>query len=300
MTAKPSSPRGLGRGLSALLGDAPLASAEAASAKGNGARAVAIDLLSPNPFQPRRVFDEQDLSELTESIRANGILQPIVVRTDPKAAGRFQIVAGERRWRSAQRAGLHDVPVVIREMSDDDALELAIVENVQRAGLNAIEEALGYQALVERFNYTQEDLAQNIGKSRSHIANMLRLLQLPAEVRQMVEAGKLSAGHARALVTAKDAVALAREAVERGLSVREMEALANAARTEPAKGGRKAKAPKDIDTVRLERDLRAATGCAVSIDVEPGRESGKLTIRFADMEKLDAVTNKLFRGSGVR
>ena len=294
MTAKPSSPRGLGRGLSALLGDAPVAQDN--GAKGNGGRNVAIDLITPNPFQPRRTFDVQDLRELTDSIRANGVLQPIVVRTDPKAAGRFQLIAGERRWRSAQRAGLHEIPVVIREMTDDDALEVAIVENVQRAGLNAIEEALGYHALVERFNYTQEDLATNIGKSRSHIANMLRLLNLPTEVRQMVEDGKLSAGHARALVTANDAVSLAREAVARGLSVREMEALANAARTEPTKGGRKGKLPKDIDTVRLERELKAATGCAVSIDVEAGREAGKLVIRFADMDKLDAVTTRLLRG----
>lgn len=298
MTAKPSSPRGLGRGLSALLGDAPIAQDNAA--KGNGGRNVAIDLITPNPFQPRRTFDEQDLRELTDSIRANGVLQPIVVRSDPKAPGRFQLIAGERRWRSAQRAGLHDIPVVIREMSDDDALEVAIVENVQRAGLNAIEEAMGYQALVERFNYTQEDLATNIGKSRSHIANMLRLLNLPVEVRQMVEDGRLSAGHARALITANDAAALAREAVTRGLSVREMEALANAARTEPTKGGRKGKAPKHIDTVRLERELKAATGCAVSIDIDAGRETGKLTLRFADLEKLDAVTAKLFRGSGIR
>ncbi len=294
MTAKPSSPRGLGRGLSALLGDAPAAQDNAS--KGNGGRNVAIDLISPNPFQPRRTFDEQDLRELTDSIRANGVLQPIVVRTDPKNPGRFQLIAGERRWRSSQRAGLHEIPVVIREMSDDDALEVAIVENVQRAGLNAIEEALGYHALVERFNYTQEDLATNIGKSRSHIANMLRLLNLPGEVRQMVEDGRLSAGHARALITANDAVALAREAVTRGLSVREMEALANAARTEPTKGGRKGKLPKDIDTVRLERELKAATGCAVSIDVEAGREAGKLIIRFADMDKLDAVTTRLLRG----
>ncbi len=292
MTAKPSTSRGLGRGLSALLGDAPPVQDNAPK---GGARTLAIDLISPNPFQPRRTFDETDLRELTDSIRANGVLQPIVVRTDPKAAGRFQLIAGERRWRSAQRAGLHEIPVVIREMTDDDALEIAIVENVQRAGLNAIEEALGYQALVERFNYTQEDLATNIGKSRSHIANMLRLLNLPAEVRQMVEDGRLSAGHARALITAKDAAALAREAVERGLSVREMEALANAARTEPAKGGRKAKLPKDVDTVRLERDLRVAIGCAVSIDVDAGKESGKVVIRFADMDKLDGVTQRLLR-----
>jgi len=294
MTAKPSSPRGLGRGLSALLGDAPVAQDNAS--KGNGARAVAVDLITPNPFQPRRTFDEQDLRELTESIRANGVLQPIVVRTDPKNPGRFQLIAGERRWRSSQRAGLHEIPVVIREMSDDDALEVAIVENVQRAGLNAIEEALGYQALVERFNYTQEDLATNIGKSRSHIANMLRLLNLPSRIKQMVEEGQLTAGHARALITARDPVHLAEEAVRKGLSVREIEALANASKTEPPKGGRKGKLPKDIDTVRLERDIKAATGCAISIDVDAHKESGKLTIRFADMDKLDGVTQKLLRG----
>lgn len=294
MTAKPSSPRGLGRGLSALLGDAP--AAQDSGAKGNGGRNVAIDLITPNPFQPRRTFDEQDLRELTDSIRANGVLQPIVVRTDPKNAGRFQLIAGERRWRSAQRAGLHDIPVVIREMTDDDALEIAIVENVQRAGLNAIEEALGYQSLVERFNYTQEDLATNIGKSRSHIANMLRLLTLPSRIRQMVEEGQLTAGHARALITAKDPIHLAEEAARKGLSVREMEALANAARTEPPKGGRKGKLPKDVDTVRLERDIKSAIGCAVSIDVDSHKESGKLVIRFADMDKLDAVTQRLLRG----
>jgi ParB family chromosome partitioning protein len=294
MTAKPSSTRGLGRGLSALLGDGPVTQDN--SSKGNGSRTVAIDLLSANPFQPRRTFDETDLRELTESIRANGVLQPVVVRTDPKDPGRFQLIAGERRWRSAQRAGLHEIPVVIREMSDDDALEVAIVENVQRAGLNAIEEALGYQALVERFSYTQEDLATNIGKSRSHIANMLRLLQLPTRIRQMLEEGQLTAGHARALITARDPIALAEEAARKGLSVREVEALVNAARTEPAKGGRKGKLPKDIDTVRLERDIKSAIGCAVSIDVDAAKESGKLVIRFADMDKLDAVTQRLLRG----
>ena len=162
-TAKPAAPRGLGRGLSALLGDAPPAQ-EAQGQRGNGARLIAIDLLGPNPFQPRRQFDETDLRELTESVRANGILQPIVVRPDPRGQGRFQIVAGERRWRSAQRAGLHEVPVVVRDFTDDQSLEVAIVENVQRAGLNSIEEALGYQALIDRFGYTQDKLAENVGK----------------------------------------------------------------------------------------------------------------------------------------
>ncbi|MBL9011406.1 MAG: ParB/RepB/Spo0J family partition protein [Alphaproteobacteria bacterium] len=293
-TAKPAAPRGLGRGLSALLGDAPPAQ-EAQGQRGNGARLIAIDLLGPNPFQPRRQFDETDLRELTESVRANGILQPIVVRPDPRGQGRFQIVAGERRWRSAQRAGLHEVPVVVRDFTDDQSLEVAIVENVQRAGLNSIEEALGYQALIDRFGYTQDKLAENVGKSRSHIANTLRLLQLPAEVRRLVEEGKLTAGHARALITAKDPVALAREAVARGLSVREMEALATSLRTTPAKGGRKAAhAPKDVDTLRLEKDLSAATGCRVTIEPDgANKDSGRVVIVYRDADALDEVLRRL-------
>ncbi len=292
-TSKPASPRGLGRGLSALLGDVP-ASADAGAGRGNGARQVAIDLLGPNPFQPRRAFDETDLRELTESVRANGILQPIVVRPDPRGGGRFQIVAGERRWRSAQRAGLHEVPVVVRDFTDDQSLEVAIVENVQRAGLNSIEEALGYQALIDRFSYTQDKLAENVGKSRSHIANTLRLLQLPKEVRQMVEDGKLTAGHARALITAKDPITLAREAVAKGLSVREMEALATSLRTLPVKGGRKAAhAPKDVDTLRLEKDMSAATGCRVAIEADAGGEGGRLIITYRDADAFDELLRRL-------
>ena len=293
-TAKPAAPRGLGRGLSALLGDVPAAQ-ETQGQRGNGARLVAIDLLGPNPFQPRRQFDETDLRELTESVRANGILQPIVVRPDPRGQGRFQIVAGERRWRSAQRAGLHEVPVVVRDFTDDQSLEVAIVENVQRAGLNSIEEALGYQALIDRFSYTQDKLAENVGKSRSHIANTLRLLQLPAEVRRLVEDGKLTAGHARALITAKDPVALAREAVARGLSVREMEALATSLRATPPKGGRKgAHAPKDVDTLRLEKDLSAATGCRVTIEPDgANKDSGRVVIVYRDADALDEVLRRL-------
>ncbi len=293
-TAKPAAPRGLGRGLSALLGDVPSVQ-ETQGQRGNGARLVAIDLLGPNPFQPRRQFDETDLRELTESVRANGILQPIVVRPDPRGQGRFQIVAGERRWRSAQRAGLHEVPVVVRDFTDDQSLEVAIVENVQRAGLNSIEEALGYQALIDRFSYTQDKLAENVGKSRSHIANTLRLLQLPAEVRRLVEDGKLTAGHARALITAKDPVALAREAVARGLSVREMEALATSLRATPAKGGRKgAHAPKDVDTLRLEKDLSAATGCRVTIEPDgANKDSGRVVIVYRDADALDEVLRRL-------
>ncbi len=293
MSGKPGGPRGLGRGLSALLGEAPPV-ADPANPKSTGLRHVSIDLLSPNPFQPRRVFVEADLQELTDSIRANGILQPIIVRPDPAGGGRYQIVAGERRWRSAQRAGLHEAPVVVREFTDDQSAEVAIIENVQRAGLNAIEEALGYQALVERFSYTQDKLAENVGKSRSHIANTLRLLVLPEDVRAMVEEGKLSAGHARALITADNPIALAREAVARGLSVREMEALARAAQTNPQKGGRKASAPKDIDTMRLEKDIAAALGCKVSIDPDGGeRESGKIVIHYKDVDQFDDILHRL-------
>ncbi|MCC6918138.1 MAG: ParB/RepB/Spo0J family partition protein [Alphaproteobacteria bacterium] len=292
MTSKPAS-RGLGRGLSALLGDAP-AEPEQQSGKAGGARQVAIDLLGPNPFQPRRIFDETELRELTESVRANGILQPIVVRPDPRSAGRFQIVAGERRWRSAQRAGLHEVPVVIRDFTDDQSLEVAIVENVQRAGLNSIEEALGYQSLIDRFRYTQEKLAENVGKSRSHIANTLRLLALPPEVRRLVEEGKLTAGHARALVTAADPIALAKAAVEQGLSVREMEALARSAQTTPQKGGRKATRPvKDVDTMRLEKDMSAATGCRVQIEPDHNGESGRVVISYRDADAFDELARRL-------
>jgi len=282
----------LGRGLSALLGDAP-SEPEQHSGKAGGARQVAIDLLGPNPFQPRRTFDETELRELTESVRANGILQPILVRPDPRGAGRFQIVAGERRWRSAQRVGLHEVPVVVRDFTDDRSLEAAIIENVQRAGLNSIEEALGYQSLIDRFRYTQEKLAENVGKSRSHIANTLRLLALPPEVQRLVEAGKLTAGHARALVTVDDPVALAKAAVEKGLSVREMEALARSVQTAPQKGGRKAAHPKDVDTMRMEKDMSAATGCRVSIEPDHNGESGRVVISYKDADAFDELARRL-------
>lgn len=294
MNAKPAASRGLGRGLGALLGDVADAPDLLRGGNSNGARLVAIDLLGPNPHQPRRMFDETELRELTESVRANGILQPIVVRPDPKSHGRFQIVAGERRWRAAQRAALHEVPVVIREFSDDQSLEAAVLENVQRADLNSIEEALGYQALIDRFAYTQQKLASNIGKSRSHIANTLRLLELPAEVRRMVEEGHLTAGHARALITAPDPLRLAREAVAKKLSVREVEALANAAKPEARRSGRKpSQAAKDVDTIRLEKDMSAATGSRVTIEQDAGKESGRVTIQYGSAEAFDEIWRRL-------
>lgn len=289
-TAKPAAPRGLGRGLSALLGDVPSVQ-ETQGQRGNGARLVAIDLLGPNPFQPRRQFDETDLRELTESVRANGILQPIVVRPDPRGQGRFQIVAGERRWRSAQRAGLHEVPVVVRDFTDDQSLEVAIVENVQRAGLNSIEEALGYQALIDRFSYTQDKLAENVGKSRSHIANTLRLLHMPQSVQAHLAAGRITAGHARAVAMGADPESIVEQVVARGLSVRDTEALARKSAEAPATARPRRTGGKDSDTQALENDLSEALGLKVEILDRNG--AGEVRIRYATLEQLDEICRRL-------
>lgn len=291
MTSKPAS-RGLGRGLSALLGDAP-SEPEQHSGKAGGARQVAIDLLGPNPFQPRRTFDETELRELTESVRANGILQPILVRPDPRGAGRFQIVAGERRWRSAQRVGLHEVPVVVRDFTDDRSLEAAIIENVQRAGLNSIEEALGYQSLIDRFRYTQEKLAENVGKSRSHIANTLRLLKLPESVKKYLSEGKLTAGHGRALLSHDDPETLAKAIVDGGgMNVRELEALTPEDRkTAKSKAAAKAKPAKSADIRALEKRLVDQLGMSVAINNRGSK--GELKIKYKSLEQLDAVCRKL-------
>src|SRR3569833_355345 len=215
----------LGRGLAALIGDmATVAGARTADSSG-AVRRLAIECITPNRHIPRRDFDPDQLEELTNSIREKGVMQPLLVRPSADDANMFEIIAGERRWRASQRAGLHDVPVIVREVDDKEALELAIIENVQRADLNPLEEAQGYEQLIEQFSYTQQDLAQVIGKSRSHVANTLRLLKLPREVREMVTSGQLTAGHARTLITAEDPAAVARGIVERGLSVREAEAL---------------------------------------------------------------------------
>ena len=219
--------KGLGRGLSALLADvatvdeAPRPEAGAGTAAGMGRDVVPIDRIRANPDQPRRAFDEKELQDLAASIREKGVIQPLILRPHPIAAGEYEIVAGERRWRAAQMAAVHELPAVVRELSDSDVLELAIIENIQRADLNPLEEAQGYRQLMERFGHTQERLAEALGKSRSHIANLLRLLTLPEPVLELVRAGKLTAGHARALVTAAHPEALARQVVEKDLSVRE-------------------------------------------------------------------------------
>lgn len=287
--------KGLGRGLSALLADMvpPPGGATAAEARPAGTRSVPIERIHPNPHQPRRSFGETELDELAASIRERGIIQPLLLRPHPGRPEEFQIVAGERRWRAAQRANLHELPAVVRELDDAQVLELAIIENVQRADLNAVEEAAGYRQLMDRFGHTQEQLAEALGKSRSHIANLLRLLSLPEAVLDLLRAGRLSAGHARALITAPDPVGLARQVIERDLSVRQTEALAKAVQR-PAPPP-VARAVKDADTRALEADLMANLRLKVSIDHKPGGQSGELRIRYGTLEELDGLCQLLSR-----
>lgn len=285
--------RGLGRGLSALFGDEAEEGAEGARAP----RRVAIELLHPGRYQPRRNFDQASLDSLVESIRAQGILQPLLVRRHPDIAEAYEIIAGERRWRAAQQARLHEVPVVLRDLSDREALEIALVENVQRQDLSPLEEAEGYRRLMEEFHHTQENLAQAVGKSRSHIANLLRLLALPPTVRQLLEEGSLSAGHARALLNAAEPSALAEEVVRRGLNVRQTERLAQAAKGGGARGGTAA-ARKDADTAALERELTTQLGLKVTISVTA--EGGALTIHYRSLDQLDEILRRLSRSPPAR
>jgi len=284
--------RGLGRGLSALMADVDTAPANEPQAARKSETTIDIARIAPNPDQPRRTFTEDALAELTASIREKGIIQPLVLRVNPRDPKGFEIVAGERRWRAAQRAQLHEVPAIVRELDDTEVLELAIIENIQRADLNAVEEAAGYRQLMDRFGHTQEKLAEALGKSRSHIANLLRLLNLPDAVLEMVRVGELSAGHARALITADDAEVLAREIVKKGLSVRQAEALAKGPKV--SSGTSKTDAPmKDADTRHLERDLSAALAMKVSISHNQGKESGSITISYKDLTQLDEVCRRL-------
>lgn len=286
-------PRGLGRGLSALMADV----APAADVRQRGGRdmAVPIEQVQPNPDQPRRSFDDSLLEELAESIRRNGIIQPLIVRrlgedTPPS----YQIVAGERRWRAAQKAGLHDIPVIVRDFSDTEVLEVAIVENIQRADLNAIDEAAGYRQLIEKFGHTQAQLSEVLGKSRSHIANQMRLLTLPEVVQRFVVDGRLSAGHARAIVTADDPEALAAKIVKQGLSVREAERLAKKPATgTTTKSKSEPATEKDADTKALEGDLSATLGMKVTIDHRPGQEGGKMILNYKSLEQLDDLMRAL-------
>ncbi len=281
--------RGLGRGLSALFGDEEEAP--------KNLRAVATELLRPGRFQPRRNFDDANLQALAESVRAQGILQPILVRRHPENPGAYEILAGERRWRAAQAAQLHEVPVIVREMSDREASEVALVENIQRQDLNAIEEGQGYKRLIDEFGHTQDALAQSLGKSRSHIANTLRLLNLPAEVQTMIADGSLTAGHARALVTAADPVTIAKEVVRHGMSVRQTEMAVKAQRAVGTRGGGKARTPqKDPNVVALEQELTQLLGFKVTIQAEG--EGGSLAIRYRTLDQLDEILAKLRGGRG--
>ena len=289
--------RRMGRGLSALLGQE---SADYASLdRVRLSKMVAIEFLQPGPFQPRRLFAEEELAALADSIRVNGILQPILVRRRGTQPNAYEIVAGERRWRAAQLAKLHEVPVIIRDLGDREALELALVENLQRENLSPLEEAEGYRRLMEEFRNTQEELAEHVGKSRSHIANMLRLLSLPDEVKAIIDSGALSAGHARALIGAPNILMLAKRVVAEGLSVRQTERLV-AARKSPARPTRSKKKPdlRDADTAALERDLSNLLGLKVAITFDG--TGGELKIAYATLEQLDNLLQRLTKAAPPR
>jgi ParB family chromosome partitioning protein len=291
--------RTLGRGLNALLGgdDNDYQSPEAA----RPARAIPVELIDPGRFQPRRVFDKDELAALTQSIREHGVLQPILVRHHPDNPARYELIAGERRWLAAQAAQLHEIPAQIKDLADKHVLEIALVENIQRQDLTPLEEATAYQRLIDEFGHTQEDLGEAVGKSRSHIANTLRLLQLPPTVKGLIDAGKLSAGHARALLSAKDPAAAAMAVVGGGLNVRQTEALVKQEKGGEGNGaGRKVKkadaaADKSPDTQALENELANLLGLAVEIR-ERGI-AGELVIRYKTLEQLDDVLQRLSRGS---
>ena len=288
----------LGRGLAALFGEE--GEDYAALDKLRATKDVPIEQLHPNPWQPRRSFDEAAAQELAESVKANGLLQPILVRRHPQRSGEFEIVAGERRWRAAQLARLHEVPVVIRDLSDGQSLEMALVENVQRQDLEALEEAEAYQRLIEEFSHSQEDVARVVGKSRSHVANTLRLLTLPEPVKAMLADHRISAGHARAVLGARNPEAVARKVVAQGLNVRQTERLAKARRAPEGTGkassdsgsaARDTGQAKDPDTKTLERDLSARLGLKVTIDIH-GR-GGCLSVHYETLEQLDDLLHRL-------
>jgi ParB family chromosome partitioning protein len=285
---KEPSPR-LGRGLAALLGDVAV---QAPAPPGGAVRALPLDLLEPNPFQPRTFMDASALDELTQSIRAQGILQPLLVRPHPSRPGRFQIVAGERRWRAAGAAGLHEVPTLVREMADTEAAAVALVENLQRQDLNPIDEADGFNRLISQFGLTQDALGQAVGKSRSHVANTLRLLNLPQGVKEAVRKGEISAGHARALLAHPEPERALLDVVGRGLSVRQTEALA--ARDADHADGSRAEPTHGPEAVALERHLAEQLGLKVRVNFNG--KGGFIQIYYADLDQLDTLV-KMFVSS---
>lgn len=293
MADKKTERRGLGRGLSALMADVHAGGGEerGANAPRRADTRVPVEKLEPNPDQPRRDFAPEALAELAESIRVKGVIQPLIVRDNPRKSGSYEIVAGERRWRAAQMAQLHEVPVLIRDFDDTEVLEVAIIENIQRADLNAIEEAMGYRQLMDRFGHTQEKIAEGLSKSRSHIANLLRLLTLPDEVQAWLRDGHITAGHARALITTSDPVALARQVIAKGLSVRETERLAKAP-TKASTPKSERRHEKDADTRVLEQDLSANLRMRVVID-HKGHDGGHVVITYKSLEQLDELCQLL-------
>src|SRR5262245_21993570 len=280
----------LGRGLAALMGDVG-AEATTTPERARAQRRVPIEYLSPNPRNPRRNFSDVELDELAASIRERGIIQPVVVRAVRGARDAYEIIAGERRWRAAQRAGLHEVPIVPIEATDAQALELAIIENVQRSDLNPLEEAGGYQALQSEYQHSHEDIAKMVGKSRSHVTNTLRLLKLPETVKAYINDGKISAGAARMLVGADNPEAMARQIVERGLNVRQVEAMAKERATSAGKPAKK-RVVKNADTLALERRVTDALGLTVTIE-HRGKEGGVLRVQYRNLDQLDAVVRRL-------
>ena len=292
MSAKPTPPR-LGRGLAALFGDMPARGEEGGAER--EVRRLPIDLVDPNPFQPRSTFDEESLRDLADSIRTQGMLQPVLVRPHPDVETRYQIVAGERRWRASGLAGLHDIPVICRDMTDMESAAAALIENLQRENLNPIEEAEGYQRLVKGFGLTHEALGAAVSKSRAHVGNIMRLLNLPEPVRDEVRKGTLSQGHARAMLTLPDPATVLPEVLRRGLSVRQTERLTQRMLTE--KPDAAAATPPSPDTANVERELTAQTGYKVKVSASP-RGDGTVTIWFADLFQLDDVIARLTAPGG--
>ena len=292
--SRDSKRRNLGRGLNALLGGEGEGESHGDQREGP-ARSVPVEAIEPSRVQPRRIFNKEDLDALTQSIREKGVLQPILVRPRGDEEGKYELVAGERRWLAAQAARLHEVPVIIRELDDANALEIAIIENIQRADLTPMEEAEGYKRLMDEFNHTQDVLAKAVGKSRSHVANMLRLLTLPRPVKEMIDRGELTAGHARTLVNAKDPEALARDIVAKGLTVRDAE-RASGGKSGKSKGKSGAKVEeKTSDTITLENELTRLLGLGVAINSKG--ESGAMVIQYKTLEQLDDLIQRLSRGS---
>jgi ParB family transcriptional regulator, chromosome partitioning protein len=285
----------LGRGLAALIGDVGEETRKATTPQSaRSQRRAPVEFLRPNPRNPRRDFADADLDDLAASLREKGIIQPIVVRPVRGSADKFEIIAGERRWRAAQRAGLHDVPIVAVDVTEDEALQLAIIENVQRTDLNAIEEASGYQALISDFKHSHDEIAKTVGKSRVHITNTLRLLRLPEKVQSLVRSGKVSAGHARVLIGRPDAEDLAQKIVEMGLSVRQVEEWGRAGKDagkSPPPNGAKSRTDKDADTIALERRVTDALGLEVTVDNRG--EAGVVHVRYRSLDQLEEIVRRL-------